>query len=133
MVQSINQTHNLETTTQSPVLETVMLLPYNWKTVGNQVAKLIARAWMDEEFKTRFVAEPVPFLQEAGISLPDDVDVKIVEDLDCPWKIEASADVQRATYLINLPPVPQDMADEDLRMALSDRMAKICTNCYCCA
>ena len=107
-----------------------MLLPHNWKTVGNEVAKLIARAWMDKGFKTRFVAEPVPFLQEAGISLPEDVEVKVVEDLDCPWKIEASADAQRATYLIHLPPTPESFGEEDLTKAMIDIDRG--RNRYCC-
>lgn len=131
MVQAIHQPASVKT---SPVMETVALLPWNWQDVGNEVAKLVARAWMDEDFKAKFMTEPLPFLQEAGVTLPDGVDVAVVEGADVPWKIEASEDAQRATYMINIPPVPTDLKDEDLSAAVRTQTAAFCgSSCYCCA
>ena len=45
-----------------------------------QFSQIIARAWTDEEFKARLLREPAQVLRENGISLPDDVEVRVVEN-----------------------------------------------------
>jgi hypothetical protein len=42
--------------------------------------KVVARAWSDELFKTRLLADPKTVLKENGIEVPADVTFKVVED-----------------------------------------------------
>ncbi len=81
----------------------IMLLPPAWRDLDNELAGLVERARMDEGFKRSLVANPIPLLQEVGIGIPDGVEVRLVEDLDVPWKMEAAADAQRVIYSIHLP------------------------------
>ena len=44
------------------------------------IAKVIAKAWQSDEFKQRFLANPVKVLTEEGVPVPQDVSVKVVLD-----------------------------------------------------
>jgi len=46
------------------------------------LSKVIAKAWNDPEFKSVLLGDPVKVLTEMGISIPKDVNVRIVEDTD---------------------------------------------------
>ena len=63
--------------------------------------KVLAKAWSDEAFKKRLLADPAGVLKENGIEMPPDVTVKVVED---------SAKV---LHLI-LPEPPGDLSLEEL-------------------
>jgi len=45
-----------------------------------QYAQIVAKAWADEEFKARLLQQPVQVLREHGISVPDGVEVRAVEN-----------------------------------------------------
>lgn len=45
-------------------------------------AQLIAKAWADADFKARLQSSPAAVLREAGIEVPEGVDIKVVEDTD---------------------------------------------------
>jgi hypothetical protein len=45
-----------------------------------QWARVVARAWDDDGFRQRLLAEPEAVLREAGIALPPGVPVRVVED-----------------------------------------------------
>ena len=49
---------------------------------GNQLAELFAACWKDEALKARFMADPKAVLAERGIDMPDNIDVKVVENSD---------------------------------------------------
>ena len=42
--------------------------------------KVVARAWSDQLFKKRLLADPAPALKENGIEVPGKAAIKIVED-----------------------------------------------------
>ena len=44
-----------------------------------EYAKIIAQAWVDEEFKARLLDDPMTVLKENGIEVPDGMTVKVVE------------------------------------------------------
>lgn len=44
-----------------------------------EYAKIIARAWLDEDFKKRLLGEPATVLKENGIQIPEGMTAKIVE------------------------------------------------------
>ncbi len=46
------------------------------------LAKIQAACWKDEAFKTRFMQDPRAVLKEHGISIPDNIDVRVVENAD---------------------------------------------------
>ena len=69
-----------------------------------EYAKIIARAWADEEFKQRLLGDPSTVLKENGIDIPAGMTVRFVER-------------QETEILVPLPPQPPESAelsDEDL-------------------
>ncbi|MGH2984253.1 MAG: NHLP leader peptide family RiPP precursor [Solirubrobacterales bacterium] len=44
------------------------------------IGKIIARAWTDEGYKARLVSDPRSVFEEAGLDLPDGLDIRVVED-----------------------------------------------------
>ena len=69
---------------------------------AKQYGQLVARAWADDEFKARFLAEPAAVLQEYGIPVPPGVELRAVENTD------------KVAYL-SLPLQPSDeLSDEQL-------------------
>ncbi len=90
-----------------------MVLQRQWRQIGNQVSKLIARAWLDENFKAQFIANPRRILEEAGIDVPEGVDVRI-DQFSQRWSIQQSEDMLRVVWTIPLPPRPADVTDEQV-------------------
>ena len=48
----------------------------------NALARLFAACWKDEALKARFMADPKAVLAEYDMPVPDDMDVKVVENAD---------------------------------------------------
>ena len=48
----------------------------------NALAQLFAACWKDEALKSRFLTEPREILKEYGLDIPDNMDVKVVENAD---------------------------------------------------
>ena len=48
----------------------------------NPLAHLFAACWKDEALKARFVADPKAVLAEYDMPVPDNLDVKVVENAD---------------------------------------------------
>ena len=48
----------------------------------NKLAQLFAACWKDEALKARFMAEPKTVLAEYGMTVPDDISLKVVENAD---------------------------------------------------
>ena len=70
----------------------------------NALAQLFAACWKDEALKARFMADPKAVLKEHGLDVPDDIDVKVVENADDCVHITLPA-----------PPVGhEDLSDDDL-------------------
>ena len=69
-------------------------------------AKLVARAWSDPAFKAKLLSDPAAALAEAGMELPADVSVKVVENTDT------------VVHFV-LPPAP----DEELNEEALDKFA----------
>jgi hypothetical protein len=65
-------------------------------------SQLVAQVWSDEDFKQRLLSDPRAVLAEHGIDVPEDVEVRVVED------------TPRVRHLI-LPPSPAgELTDEEL-------------------
>ena len=69
-----------------------------------QYAKIITKAWVDEEFKKRLLADSTTVLKENGIEIPEGMTVKFVEG-------------KENEILVPLTPRPYctgELSDEDL-------------------
>src|SRR5262245_49659796 len=49
---------------------------------GKQWSQIVAKAWADESFKRRLLADPAAVLLEQGTAVPAGVQVRVVEDAD---------------------------------------------------
>ncbi len=66
------------------------------------IAKAIARAWRDPEYKAKLLGDPHAALAEAGIEIPEGTQVKVVEN---------TADIRH----IVLPVAPEgELSDEEI-------------------
>jgi hypothetical protein len=64
--------------------------------------RVVARAWTDDDFKARLLAEPDEVLRENGIDLKPGTEVRVVQNTD-------------KVIHVGLPPRPQDeLSDEAL-------------------
>ena len=64
--------------------------------------RVVARAWQDEAFKGRLLADPEGALAEVGVEVPTGHEVRVVED------------TERVTHLV-IPPSPgEELSDEQL-------------------
>ena len=73
----------------------------------NKLAQLFAACWKDEALKARFMADPKAVLAEYDMPVPDNLDVKVVENAD-------------ESVHITLPAPPDghmDLSDDELRSA----------------
>ena len=81
----------------------------------NQLASLFAACWKDEALKARLMADPKAVLAEYDMSVPDGIDVKVVENAD-------------DCVHITLPAPPaggMDLSDDDMSSAAGGGF-----NCY---
>jgi hypothetical protein len=71
---------------------------------GKKMGQVIAKAWADEEFKRKLLADATAVLKAEGIEVPDGVAMRIVENTDkmlhlvipsAPASIELSDDELR--------------------------------------
>lgn len=74
----------------------------NKQAVANQMGEVILKAWTDEGFRQRLIADPATVLQENGVQLKPGVNVKVLEDTD------------QVNYLV-LPSKPADMEVSDFQ------------------
>ena len=70
---------------------------------SNAWGQIVAKAWADEPFKKRLLADPLAVLKEHNMDVPLGVQVKIVEDTDM-------------VYYLRLPlkPSMEELSEEDL-------------------
>ena len=70
---------------------------------GNPYGQLIAKAWTDEEFKARLLADPKAAMKEVGMDVPEGMEVEVVESTQ-----------EKAYLVIPAKPGPGELSDEDL-------------------
>ncbi|MEC8321970.1 MAG: NHLP leader peptide family RiPP precursor [Planctomycetota bacterium] len=49
---------------------------------GDQLADLFAACWKDEALNARLMSDPKAVLKEHGLDVPDNLDVKVMENAD---------------------------------------------------
>ena len=73
----------------------------------NVLAQLFAACWKDEALKARFMTDPKAVMKEHGLDVPDNMDVKVVENADDCVHITLPAP----------PAVETDLSDDELSQA----------------
>jgi hypothetical protein len=84
--------------------------------------QLVARAWQDDGFRRRLLAEPAAVLSEEGFELPEGLAVRVVEGT-AP---EASDD--DACFWLPAPPPQDDLIEDDFSSSHGTCRAR--TYCY---
>lgn len=70
-----------------------------------QWSRIVAKAWADDNFRSRLLSDPAAVLAENGVELPSGTQVRVLEDTD-------------AVRHFTLPPPPTDeLTDEDLTLS----------------
>jgi len=64
--------------------------------------KSIAKAWTDEAFKAKLLADPTAVFKENGIEVPEGVEVKMLEN------------TENMVHFVLPPPPAAELSDEDL-------------------
>jgi len=71
---------------------------------ARNIQKVIAKAWMDEGFKQRLLADPATTLKKEGVETSPGAEVRVVEDTD------------KVNYLVlPMKPSSAELSDEALR------------------
>lgn len=85
-------------------------------------AELIVRAWRDDAYRDALLADPAGTLRAAGVALPDDVSVTVLEDVPgvshvaIPRDLGAQESVNFVVELAQLLPLPDG---QELRLRQS--------------
>ncbi len=83
-------------------------------------AKVVAKAWADEGFKRRLLAEPTQVLKEHGIETPAGMQVRVVENTE-----------QLAHFVLPPAPAPGEMGTVDLEERLAAAAYSYCATMLC--
>lgn len=85
------------------------------------ISKLVARAWGDNEFRRRFVADPIGVLREAGVVFVGIAVLVVVlgtgqeaAAATLKQELESQLESQEAVVEIVLPPKPKELNEENL-------------------
>jgi hypothetical protein len=88
------------------------MLRDDWKEYQKSVSRLVARAWLDEEFKQRFISEPPAVLAENNLAVPEGVQVRVNEGASVGSITSLGAGLDSdVVYEIPLPPKPEELED----------------------
>jgi hypothetical protein len=86
--------------------------------LAKRYGQLVARAWGDEAFKARLLAEPATALAEYGVELPPGLEVRV------------HADTATLVHLALPPAPPEELSDEQLD-AVAGAGGTTTTYCQC--
>jgi hypothetical protein len=80
------------------------------------ISKLVAQAWLDEEFKNRLIAEPAAVLEENGLSVPSGTQVTVNEGASMEALSNADAmSSDSEVYEIPLPSKPAEFTEQQIQ------------------
>ena len=90
-----------------------MKLTENYQAWEKALSKIVAKAWMDDEFHKRFISDPAAILREAGLILEDFVKVIVNQGSKSVPAFKLAGE-ETAICEISLPPKPTDLTDEQM-------------------
>lgn len=83
------------------------------KTWEIEISKVIARTWVDGDFRQKLIDAPTATLKEVGLDFGDSVEVRVAEDKTTDGGFKAVRDGKMIFELL-LPPKPTDLSDEQI-------------------
>lgn len=84
------------------------------------VSKVVAKAWIDEEFKERLLSTPAAVLEEDGLTLPTGAEVRVNENASLESLSNLDTDLgSNLVYEIPLPPKPATLTSEQVLASAS--------------
>ena len=97
--------------------------------------RVIARSWSDDAYKARLIDTPRAVFQEAGLEVPDDIHITVVEQTTEAAEGGNLSVVEQTgkQFVLNLPRPPADVADVELdEKRLAEVAGGSCTWCFTC-
>lgn len=101
--------------------------------VRQVIGKLIARAWVDEDFKRSLIADPQRWLKAEGVYFPERYRIEIYEDPSAEpgdWHSVGRGSAAIHRFPIPLRPLDHDLSAESLESTLSQ--VACCSPCASC-
>ncbi len=80
-------------------------------------SRIVAKAWEDDAFKQRLLADPKATRQAEGLSFPEGAEVRVVEPND-------------QLFYFPLPSKPTGLSDEQLRSVAGGALSVYCTGIF---
>ena len=104
------------------------LLPQNWEAT---LSKILAKTWIDESFRQRFIQEPLAVLEEVGLALEDSI--KVIVDFNSATAdgiISVISEKEEITiYQVDMPSKPSGLEEEKINYWYSILSGKGSTQC----
>ena len=90
------------------------VMDQNWQNTAKEISKVIAKAWLDDEFRNKLVQDPKATLEGEGISFAPGVSIQVDQDTFA-WKIDpVSTFSSDSVITIPVPPRPVDVTTAEL-------------------
>ena len=107
-----------------------MQLTQNWQELEATLSKIIARAWIDEQFRQQFISKPGAILREAGVVIDDFVKVIVKQNGHNVPVLQIGNG--GTVYEINLPPKPENLREDKLSVLMKEMIDKAPSLRGCC-
>ena len=91
-------------------MQSTNILPQNWKTT---LSKVIAKTWIDENFRQRFVKEPLATLKDFGLVLEDSMKVTVNHSYTASGTMSICCE-EGTVYQVELPGKPSGLGEEQI-------------------
>ena len=102
------------------------------ETLEANLAKAIAKTWLEPEFAQKLSQHPTAALAEMGVSVGSNVHIEVSQGTEAKWSLQQSGG--RTIYSLTLVPCPTELngssAQEDLGQL--ETVALGCTTCTTC-
>ena len=107
-----------------------MELTQNWQELEATLSKIIAKAWIDEQFCQNFLGKPADILREAGVVIDDFVKVIVRQNGHNVPVLQIGNG--GTVYEINLPPKPENLREDKLSVLMKEMIDKAPSLRMCC-
>ena len=99
----------------------------------NVISRVIARAWVDTEFKAALIKDPTPILHSEGLVFPDRYEVEFFEDQSAkPGDWHTTGRGMKAVHRFPIPPAPVEASVSDAELGMDASGLACCCPCASC-
>jgi hypothetical protein len=79
------------------------------------LSKIVAKTWLDEQFKSQFLSNTNAVLEENGLTLPSDVEFRVSDNTLVGTLTNEVPDRESVVYEIPLPDKPEGLTDQPIQ------------------